>query len=146
MRDPRRLAAIVVSVVVAIVVTQPAFRSPPRDSYPLSNYPMFANELGTIADANTVVGITAAGEERKLSPRLIARTDEVIQAEGFVYSQLASGNADGLCRDVAARTADRGPDDVVAIEVVTRRQDSVAYWQGDRNPEVTVHARCEVVS
>ena len=144
MREPRRLAAIVVSVVTAIVVVQPAFRDPPRDSFPLSNYPMFAQELGTVANANTVVGVTAAGDERKLSPRLIASTDEVIQAEGFVYSQLSSGNAEGLCRDVAARVADRGPDDVVSIEVVTRRQDAVAYWQGDRNAELTVHARCEV--
>ena len=144
MRGPRQLAAIVVSVVVAVVVVQPAFRSPPRDSYPLSNYPMFAQELGTVADANTVVGVTPAGEERKLSPRLIARTDEVIQAEGFVYSQLSTGNADGLCRDVAQRVADRGPVDVVEIEVLTFRQDAVAYWQGDRDPDVTVHARCEV--
>jgi hypothetical protein len=137
--------AVVVSIVTAFLVVQPAFRDPPRDSFPLSNYPMFAQELGTVNSANTVVGLTAAGDERQLSPRLIASTDEVIQAEGFVYSQLASGTAAGLCRDVAERVASRGPGDVVTVEVVTQRQDSVGYWRGERDAEVTVHARCEVV-
>jgi hypothetical protein len=105
---------------------------------------MFANELGTSNAANTVVGVTASGEERTLSPRRIARTDEVIQAEGFVYAELASGNANRLCREVAGRVAQGGPDDVVAVEVITQRHDAIAYFQGDRDSEVTVHARCGV--
>lgn len=137
--------AVVVSVVAAFLVVQPAFRDPPRDSYPLSNYPMFAEPLAATNDANTVVGITAAGERRALSPQRIAGTDEVIQAVGHVYDELASGNAARLCSDVARRIATSGPSDVVAVEVVTERQDAVAYFRGARHPEVTVHAACAVV-
>lgn len=136
--------AVAVSVVTALLVVQPAFRDPPRDSYPLSNYPMFAQPLDATNNANTVVGITVAGERRSLSPQRIAGTDEVIQALGHVYDELASGNAAGLCSDVAGRVARGGPVDVVAIEVVTERQDAVAYFRGARHPEVTVHASCEV--
>ena len=137
--------AVIVSVLAAFLVVQPAFREPPRDSYPLSNYPMFAEPLDATNDANTVVGVTAAGMQRSLSPQRIARTDEVIQAAGFVYNELAAGNAAGLCADVAARIATDGPSDVVTVEVLTERQDAVAYFQGDKESEVTVHASCEVV-
>jgi hypothetical protein len=49
-----------------------------------------------------------------------------------------------LCSEVAQRVADAGPTQVVAIQVVTERQDSVAYFQGARDPEVTLHASCQV--
>jgi hypothetical protein len=136
--------AVVVSVVAALLVVQPAFRDPPRDSYPLSNYPMFAQPLAATNNANTVVGITAAGERRPLSPQRIAGTDEVIQAVGHVYDELAAGNAAELCSDVAGRIAAGGPADVAVVEVITERQDAVAYFQGARDPEVTVHASCDV--
>lgn len=136
--------AVVVSVVTAIAVVQPAFRDPPRDSYPLSNYPMFAQPLQATNSADAVVGVTADGERRTLSPQRIADTDEVIQAVGYVYNELAAGRADRLCSEVAQRVADAGPTQVVAIQVVTERQDSVAYFQGARDPEVTLHASCQV--
>ncbi|MDH3729829.1 MAG: hypothetical protein OES13_01700 [Acidimicrobiia bacterium] len=137
--------AVVVSIVTAFLVVQPAFRDPPRDSYPLSNYPMFAQPLEATNSADAVIGLTAAGERRTLSPRRIAETDEVIQAVGYVYNELAAGRADQLCSDVARRVADDGPSHVVAIQVITERQDAVAYFQGVRDPEVTLHASCEVV-
>lgn len=136
--------AVAVSVVAAFLVVQPAFRDPPRDSYPLSNYPMFAQPLEAINSADAVVGLTADGERRTLSPQRIAETDEVIQAVGFVYNELAAGRADQLCSDVAQRVADAGPSQVVAIQVITERQDAVAYFQGARDPEITLHASCGV--
>ncbi len=137
--------AVVVSVVTVILVVQPAFRDPPRDSYPLSNFPMFAQPLEATNSADAVIGVTADGDRRTLSPQRIAETDEVIQAVGYVHNELAAGRAGRLCSDVAQRVADAGPSQVVAIQVLTERQDAVAYFQGARNPEVTIHASCEVV-
>lgn len=136
--------AVAVSMVAAFLVVQPAFRDPPRDSYPLSNYPMFAQPLEATNSADAVIGLTADGERRTLSPQRIAETDEVIQAVGFVYNELAAGRADRLCADVAQRVADAGPSQVVTVQVITERQDAVAYFQGVRDPEITLHASCEV--
>ncbi len=137
--------AVVVSVVTVFLVVQPAFRDPPRDSYPLSNFPMFAQPLEATNSADAVIGVTADGDRRTLSPQRIAETDEVIQAVGYVHNELAAGRTGRLCSDVAQRVADAGPSQVVSIQVLTERQDAVAYFQGARNPEVTLHASCEVV-
>ena len=140
----RRLAAVVFSVALAAAVISPLFRSPPRDSYPLSNYPMFSARLDEVNDVPTVVGRTEAGERKLLSPLAISGSDEVMQALTDVRNAVARGAAAAaaLCAEVAERV--RG-DDLATLEVVTETYNTVDYFRGAKTPlEVQLHAECEV--
>lgn len=135
---PRR--GVVAAVVAAVLVLAPVFRQPPRDSFPLSTYPMFANDRGPVAPVNTVLAVDAAGELHTLSPEVIGGSDEVILAAATVSRAIRAGSADDLCRTVAERTDDDG---WVLLRVVTHRYDTVSYLSGNRQPiDEIVHAEC----
>ena len=136
---PRR--GVVAAVVAAALVLAPAVRQPPRDSFPLSTYPMFAADRGPVAAVNTVLGLDASGAAHTLSPEIIGGSDEVILAAATVTRAIRSGTADGLCRDAAARA---GSGEWLRLRVVTHRYDTVAYLAGDRHPvDEIVHAECD---
>jgi hypothetical protein len=141
-RVPQRVRAwAAVAAVVVIVGVVPVLLD--RDSYPLSTYPMFATRRTAASSFNTAV---AVGDElQRLSPEVIAATDEVIQAAATVSDAIARGETAALCRDIAGRVAAGGPDGATSIEVVTERFDAVAWYDGDRRPlDRVVHARCPV--
>ena len=142
----QRVYAVVLSVVFGAAVLSPLFRSPPRDSYPLSNYPMFSHRIEAENDVRTAVGFTGTGERELLSPLLISDSDEVMQAVQDVGDAVAAGTTEALCFDVAARVADSDRNELVSVAVVTERHDSVEYFRGAEDPlAVTVHAECGVV-
>ncbi len=118
------------------MVVVPAFRDPPRDSYPLSNYPMFAQPIEAVNDVHTAIGRTRSGERLTLSPERIAGSDEVMHAAGTVGNAVAGGEAalERLCRRIAERVAAGGPDEAVEVEVVRDRHDAVAYFGGQERP------------
>lgn len=134
-----------VSAVALFAVWLPVFRSPPRDSFPLSTYPMFSTLLPAVSKVDLVVGIDASGEEVRLSPELIAGTDEVIIAGSTVRQSVRSGETDEMCSLVADRVARSDNDSVVEIVVKTDEIDAVRWFADDKTPEsTTVHSRCEV--
>ena len=130
------------SVAMVLVTIWPATTSPPRDSFPLSNYPMFASDRPTTARFDTVVVVGADGSLQRLSPHTIGGTDQVIQAAATVRQAIRAGEADELCAEVAGRvTAAR------RVEVVTETYDTVAWFDGDEIPIARdVHAACAVPS
>ena len=136
----RRRAAAVSTVLVAAVLS-PLWRSPERDSFPLSTYPMFARPLVGEADLDVAVGLDAGGGRRALSPEAIAGTDEVVQAGAVVDRAIAAGREDELCRQVAQRVTDPA---VVAVVVLTDRIEVLGAAEGEPPVATTVHARCEV--
>lgn len=139
---PRRVAVYAGLVAVVVAMLAPTFLWPERDSYPLSTYPMFASNRGPVSGLTNVAGIGAGGEVHRLSAREVTGTDEVMLAVATVVRAVNEGRAEELCAAVAAGV-DRP--EVMAVEVRTERVDSVAWLEGDREPEsVTVHARCEV--
>lgn len=137
----RRRGPVLVAVAVAVVVLWPAVGPTESDSFPLSTYPMFARDRGDNARVDTVVARRPSGERERLSPELIAGTDEPIQAAATVSRAISAGESPALCAAVGARLE---PDDREAlVEVVTERHDL------DRpDPEaplsVVVHATCAV--
>jgi hypothetical protein len=145
-RSAPRYAGIAVIVAVALLVLSPALRASPRDGFPLSNYPMFATDVGREARVDTAVGLRADGSVERLSPRLVTGTDEVILAASTVTNAVAAGSAAaaGLCAEIAGRVAaSRG--DVVQIRLATETYDAVDYFDGQRTPaNVEVHATCPV--
>ena len=142
----RRWAAYATMGLVAGAVVFPALRPSQRDSYPLSTYPMFSHDLGSVSDLDSAVGTEADGTHVRLSPTLIAGGHEVIHAAATVSAAIAAGDTAALCAEVAARVArDSGRDSLVGVEVVTERLDVIAWWHGDRQPRSrTVHASCPV--
>ncbi|MGH9027571.1 MAG: hypothetical protein ACRDWD_15860 [Acidimicrobiia bacterium] len=140
----RRNGAFAVAIIAVVAVAAPAVLD--RDGFPLSNYPMFAEDRGRESDVATAVGVTRDGERRRLSPELIGGSDEPILASAAAERATASSSgASALCTTIAQRAV--GDDDLRAIEVVTERYDTVEYFAGDHAPKsVTVHARCGIGS
>jgi hypothetical protein len=140
----RRLLAYIAAIGAVVAVVAPAVIG--RDSFPLSDYPMFADERGRESAIATAVGVDPGGRRQRLSPELIGGTDEPILASATAERAAASeSGASALCAAIADRVA--GRDDLRAIEVVTERYDTVDYFRSNRQPEATtVHARCRVDS
>ena len=135
----RRWVAYLVTAVALAAVALPGFTD--RDSFPLSNYPMFSWNRGQVASFDTAVGVEADGTIERLSPRRISGSYEVIHAASTVTKAIRSGDTDALCREIAARAADDG---FAHIEVVTETYDTIRWFEGDQTPlRRTVHARCE---
>ena len=119
-----------------------------RDSYPVSNLPMFASPRTRTEPVVTAVAVAGEGADRRvwrLGPRRLAGTDEVIAAGATLRRAVRAGSAGRLCDEIAARVAVSGPRDATGIEVITERYDAVAWFEGDRTPvERVVHHRCDV--
>ena len=126
------------------LVVSPAFRDPPRDSFPLSDFPMFSQ--GRPSPRFTVthaLGVDAGGARRPLSPWIAAGNREVLQA--MVWLSAATADPTASCRAIAARVAAHGSPDVRFVELATSDFDAVAYFVSAREPLTRrVHARCEV--
>ncbi|QGG96204.1 hypothetical protein [Actinomarinicola tropica] len=142
----RRWQAVVL-VVVALVVAWPALRRPPTDGFPLSTYPMFASDRGAESVVATAVGRTPDGQRVRLSPEVLAGTDEPMLAVSTARRAVASDDADTWCGEVARRASGTtdGGEPVAAIEVVVETHDAVAHFVDDAPPlDVEVHATCAV--
>lgn len=136
----RRLVAYGTAIVAVVAVALPGFTD--RDSFPLSNYPMFSNDRGRVASFDTAVGVRPDGATVRLSPRLIGGGYEVIHAAQTVSKAIRAGDAAGLCAEIAVRATGDG---YATIEVVTERYDTVAWFEGNETPtDRRVHAACEV--
>lgn len=141
--QPRRMqrsarGAVVLLVVAALL--SPVIRD--RDSFPLATYPMFAGLRGRETTFSAAVGIDREDEVERLSPRIIGGSDGTLVVASEVRNAIADGRAAELCATIAGRVTDA---DVVAIEVVSERRDTVDHVQGeDSLVERTVHARCEL--
>ena len=134
-----------VAVVVAMIA--PAVGDEPSDGFPLSTYPMFAADRGPVSSIATAVGRTEDGGRLRLSPNLLAGTEEPIMAVRTARVEIAGGRADTWCEEVATRVATGTSrwDEVVVVEVVIEVHDSVASLTGTgHEPDVYVHARCAV--
>ena len=141
-----RLRAAGVTLGLSLAILSPLWRSPPRDSFPLSSYPMFATprEQAGLDLAQTV---SQGGVLHPVPPRLLGG-DEVLQAAATVAQAVRSGEAGAarLCRELAAAMA-HDPDgrDVVRVEIAHQRWDPVATLAEGLGPlERRVVASCPV--
>jgi hypothetical protein len=99
---PRSVRLLLLGI-AAVAVLSPLARAPRSDTYPLSTYPMFATNRGAEHRIPTVVEVLADGTTARLSPELIAGTDEVILTAVTVSRAVRDGHADALCGEVADR-------------------------------------------
>lgn len=140
-----RLAA-VISIVLVAAALEPVVRSPDDDGFPLSTFPMFASARPSELAMTYAQGVTRDGALRTLTPAHVG-TGEVMQAYAMLQAAAARGDAarDELCAAIAARVArDDAYRDVVAIRVVSARQDAVAYLADGTTGEAHLRAMCPV--
>jgi hypothetical protein len=125
----QRLYGAVLSVLLIGLSVWPAIKTPSTDSFPFSNYPMFARKKGHPL-VHRVVGVTAKGERLRVPPEMIAN-DEVMQAYRTVRAAVRKGKKGTalLCRDTAERIIETGSmKDVIRLEVLSDRYDAVRYF------------------
>lgn len=135
----RRQVIAMAAVALVAALVWPATAD--RDSFPLSNYPMFAAARPAETTFRTAVGVDASGDVVRLSPRQIGGTDQVIQAAATIRRAIENGTADEVCAEIARRHDGAA----VTVEIVTERYDTIAWFDGDTEPiERRVHARCRV--
>jgi hypothetical protein len=135
---------------VLFAVASPAFRDPPRDSFPLSDYPMFSRGR---PDTGLVVvqalSVTADGVRAPLPPRVSAATYEVLQSMVVLERAVQGGRASAhaYCETTAERVRDASGElgDVALVELATSRFDVIHYFDVAPEPLAReVHARCVV--
>lgn len=110
-----------------------------RDSYPLSDLPMFATTRERISRFTTAVGVTERGDTVRLDPETIAHTDEVIAAQAALVNAVNSGESQDLCSEIARRARD-----LTLIRIQTETHDILASLEEPRPLRVRVHAECRV--
>jgi len=121
--------AVALSIVLVGATLAPLVRSPDRDSFPLSTYPMFAARRPVLTTLDFAYGLTAAGERRTLSPRMLG-TREVLQAAAMLERAVAGGPKQliPLCEVIASRVAAEPQlSDVATIRIVEGTYDAVEY-------------------
>lgn len=134
----RRLHRSLLVGLVTILVVSPLARDPRSDTYPLSTYPMFAGNRGPEHEIATVVEVLVDGSTVRLTPELIAATDEPVLAAVTVGRALRDRQAAALCDEVLARL---GPGRRARVQ--TERHDVVALVADGAPPlAVAVHAEC----
>lgn len=144
-----RAYAYLISAVVLAAVSYPFTWPLHRDSFPLSNYPMFSRPLPEpTVSLQYALGVEPDGTRHHLPPRLVAN-EEVLQARAVLARAVAHGAeaTRSLCRALAARVAGAGAGwaRVAEVRIVTGTHDAVAYLTG-RNTRGSerVHGRCPV--
>jgi hypothetical protein len=131
-----------------------------RDSFPLSNYPMFSHPRGQPV-LFSVVATSAAGNEWNV-PSALVGSDEVLQTKALIQRAVDGGQAAmaRLCEDVASRltvealgTRDRarqpdapaGSEPPLFVDIVSRRYDPVQYFVAGPSPiEEKRLYRCDI--
>jgi hypothetical protein len=160
-RVPRRLAgrpwAYLVGGGTLLAVIVPLFTG--RDSFPLSNYPMFSRPRGQ-PRLLSVVASSAGGLEWSL-PSALVGSDEVLQTKVLIQravdggpremGRLCAGVASRLSPDVLANLDRAGvpagaPGEPAAfVDIVSRRYDPVQYFVVGPNPiEEQRLYRCDI--
>jgi hypothetical protein len=139
-------AGIVAGVAVLAVLSPLGRTRRQDDSFPLSNYPMFTHNPNDTTGIERAVGLTADGDEVRLSPELSGGTVEVIHAAQTLTNAVRRGEAAELCVEIAGRVAASGLTEVAEVVVTTDRFEIVEGLRSDdpQPVERVVHARCEV--
>jgi hypothetical protein len=129
----------------AAAVVSPALSARPKDGYPLSTYPMFAENKSRETKQTQAVAIGPFGE-RVLGPSHLG-TDEVMQAKATIDRAARAGKQalTALCERVAARAAvDPALAGLARVEVRTVTFDAIDYFRTERPAPTSarVLARC----
>lgn len=124
------------------------WRAQPRDSFPLSYYPMFSMRRRPTLEVTHLVGFDAHGRRVAL-PYKLTGSCGLNQTRKQLQRRVNRGEGEAVCRAVANRLAARGDQRyaaVVRVGVVTGRYRLDDYFSGPCEPQrEVVHACAPVV-
>ena len=146
MRASKKTSAYLVSGVFLGLAAYPLALAPRDDGFPLSTYPMFANDKGREAAVTSAI---AVGDdfEAPVPPSFVANA-EAMQALVTLKKTVRAGRKASrrLCERIAGRVT--GVSEFAAadhVALVTRRFDSIEYLAGAARPIAErEHVRCPI--
>jgi hypothetical protein len=120
----------------------------PRDSFPLSYFPMFTNQIDDLQTEHYVVGRDAQGRRYAIHYNNIAPGGSMPRVRTETRAMVRRGQSAELCQRASARIAERNPRalrSVVSLEVMTGTFSLSEYLNGYKIPRSeTVQATCAV--
>ncbi|NLE47344.1 MAG: hypothetical protein GX614_02960 [Sandaracinaceae bacterium] len=141
-----QLYAVSIGALFFGAMVSPLFKDPPRDSFPLSDYPMFSS-VREAAFLQIAVGVDGDGTEHRLPPFIIANR-EVMQAAQTLRRAVRQNRSYELCREIAGRVASsRAHAALERIRIESRLFDPARYFSepdGSEPIERRRHAECRV--
>ena len=144
----QRVYSVVALIAVLAAALYPLLFVPPRDSFPLSNYPMFARaKTSPVVNLYYFVAQTPSGGRLFVAPAFVAN-NEVLQARSVIHHAVRRGRDDAaaLCRQVAGRLAGEREYAGAVLSIVAGRHDAVAYLTRDEHGTERIITRCSVLS
>ncbi len=120
----------------------------PKDSFPLSYYPMFSATRGATYSSPSLVGWTHDGQ-RRVIPYTFAGGGGFNEVRRQVRTLIGDKKAQDVCRKVARRLARSQRSEAAGIEklqVLTATHNLDQYFRGNKQAiRERVHATCPVV-
>lgn len=121
----------------------------PRDSFPLSYFPMFSYEFDELQTEHYLIGRDALGNRHAIHYNNIAPGGSVVRIRReTVRAMVKRGQSKQLCQDASQRIAERNPRSlrsVVSLEVMTGTFSLSEYLQGNKTPaSEKVQATCSI--
>ena len=104
--DRSRARWIVATVAVVALMVMPVVLD--RDSFPLSTYPMYSRARPAEVTIPSAIGFDEAGDEHRLTLRVIGASDDPLIVAGELRTAIAQGRADGRCETIATRASSGG--------------------------------------
>ncbi len=143
-------AAFSVAVIGAMLSAVPQnWQARPRDSFPLSYFPMFSYGLSDLQTEHYVAGWDAQGNRWAIPFSSIAPGGSIVRVRReTIQAMVRRGESYQLCRDVSRRIAERNTRSlrsVVSLEVVTGAFSLSEYLRGNKAPRSeNVLATCAI--
>jgi hypothetical protein len=121
----------------------------PRDSFPLSYFPMFSYGLSDLQTEHYLAGWDAQGNRYAIHHSYVAPGGSVVRIRReTVQAMVKRGQAAALCRSVSQRIAEKNPRSLrslVRLQVVTGRFSLAEYLHGNKAPiSENVRATCAI--
>ena len=139
------LSLLVIGAILSPIVEN--WRPRPRDSFPLSYYPMFSLKRDEIGRVTYLAAFDALGNRFPLAHPIVG-SGGLNQVRRQIIKRVDRGEASKLCQSVSSRVGRRQEgrlSDVVTIQVVTGMYRLDGYFAGDKSPVAErVHATCDV--
>jgi hypothetical protein len=131
-------AVIVVTCLAALSPIEPSLRGRKGDSFPLSWYPMFANERPKYEKPTYVFGTTSNGDRVKVDVSYWT-AGGFNQGRNELTTTVKGGPAriDAMCERIAKKVVERNRKPlrkVTELSVATGTYDRKAFFEGDRKP------------
>lgn len=143
---PAAFCILTVAAVLSPVIQN--WKEVPKDSFPLSHYPMFSFKRSKSARITYLVGLDADGNRRKI-PYRYAGPAGLNQVRKQIGKLVRAGEASRLCENVASKLALESPTphpEIVTVQVSTGKYVLNDYFSGGkREPDSEeIHATCSV--